>query len=258
MRTRAEMKQMARKALLGHYGTTSLAVLLMYLILIVAMFAVVIPMALMGAGADGRISGGMLTGVFVFFIIYFLLAVVYMIGYTRMCCQLAAGREARFSDLAYPLKNHLFRFLGLILLLFLFSFLTMVVSMAVFIPAGLLLPAAGGIMGTVFVVKYLAVVILETVLQVLVMCRFTLMLYAMLDDSELTVGQAFRRSGELIRGNYWRMVKLELSFFGMALLGYITAGIGMLWIYPYILTTNAVFYQTLREEKLTPGPMAFL
>jgi hypothetical protein len=44
-------------------------------------------------------------------------------------------------------------------------------------------------------------------------------------------------------GNKWKLFCLELSFIGWFILGLLTAGIGMLWVMPYITTATAGFYE---------------
>jgi len=53
------------------------------------------------------------------------------------------------------------------------------------------------------------------------------------------------RSRQLMVGNKWRYFVLQLSFIGWWILGFMTAGIGFLWIYPYYKLTMANFYKDL-------------
>ena len=52
----------------------------------------------------------------------------------------------------------------------------------------------------------------------------------------------------MMHGNKGRFFYLQISFFGLALLCILTLGIGMLWLYPYMMTTEAFFYLDLTGE----------
>ena len=44
---------------------------------------------------------------------------------------------------------------------------------------------------------------------------------------------------------------LYLSFIGWFLVGIMTCGIGMLWVYPYVVTAVAHFYEDVKTEFLS-------
>lgn len=56
-------------------------------------------------------------------------------------------------------------------------------------------------------------------------------------------------SRELMDGNKGQYFTLQLSFIGWHFLSIILLGIPYLWVYPYIETTQAVFYQNLVNES---------
>ena len=51
-----------------------------------------------------------------------------------------------------------------------------------------------------------------------------------------------------MKGHKWDLFVLDLSFIGWILLGIMTAGIGLLWVAPYMETTRAAFYEDLKNE----------
>ncbi|MQS76693.1 DUF975 family protein [Companilactobacillus halodurans] len=57
------------------------------------------------------------------------------------------------------------------------------------------------------------------------------------------------RSRQLMNGNKWRYFVLQLSFIGWWILGFISLGIGFIWIYPYYKLTMANFYHDLVSEN---------
>ena len=60
-----------------------------------------------------------------------------------------------------------------------------------------------------------------------------------------TLSESFR----IIKGHKMDFFILGLSFIGWYLVIGITFGIAGVWIYPYIYTTNALFFENLLVEK---------
>ena len=67
--------------------------------------------------------------------------------------------------------------------------------------------------------------------------------------------QAITRSKEMMRGNKWKFVCLNLRLFGWAILCVVTCGLGFLWLFPYLYISFAQFYDdikpTAEELELT-------
>lgn len=62
------------------------------------------------------------------------------------------------------------------------------------------------------------------------------------DHPEYTITQAISESRIRMKGYKWKYFLLNLSFIGWVIISF---GIGLLWLYPYINTSNAVFYNEL-------------
>lgn len=69
--------------------------------------------------------------------------------------------------------------------------------------------------------------------------------YVLLDNPELSSGQCIDRSMEIMDGHKMELFRLDLSFVGWMLLGVVSFGIGLLWVYPYWMTARAAFYENL-------------
>ncbi len=93
--------------------------------------------------------------------------------------------------------------------------------------------------------------------------RYSLSLYILLDDPTKGVIQCMRESGQLMRGNKWRLFKLELSFFWWLLLGAVIADILRidilaLWLTPYMYLARGAFYnELLGMASVGPGDEPF-
>ncbi|MGN0235541.1 MAG: DUF975 family protein [Paludibacteraceae bacterium] len=72
--------------------------------------------------------------------------------------------------------------------------------------------------------------------------------YLLRDYPELGIREALRTSKQMMKGHKWDLFVLDLSFIGWLLLGIMTAGVGLLWVAPYMDTTHAAFYEDLKNE----------
>ena len=67
------------------------------------------------------------------------------------------------------------------------------------------------------------------------------------DDPEISSKEAFKKAKEMMKGNKWRLFKLEFSFIGWFLLCVLTLGLGTFFLIPYINAACAEFYVELKK-----------
>lgn len=90
--------------------------------------------------------------------------------------------------------------------------------------------------------------------------RYAMAPYLMSENPDMGVMEAISLSKEIMKGNKWRLFKLQFSFIGWILLGVLTFGIGFLWVAPYSGVAEAAFYLDVsskgaqRPESLPNGP----
>lgn len=75
-------------------------------------------------------------------------------------------------------------------------------------------------------------------------CRYLLVDFPSLDFSEIIM-----LSVKLMKGQKLRYLGLQLSFLPLYLLGFLTCGVGLLWIMPYHYSANTCFYLNLVSSK---------
>ncbi|NTW15174.1 MAG: DUF975 family protein [Candidatus Moranbacteria bacterium] len=82
---------------------------------------------------------------------------------------------------------------------------------------------------------------------------YSMTYFVIADDPSVRASEAMRRSKELMRGYGWKYVGLMFRFIGWIILALLTAGIGFLWLMPYMQVSAAKFYDDLRkaDEKET-------
>ena len=74
--------------------------------------------------------------------------------------------------------------------------------------------------------------------------------YILKDYPELSANQAINLSRKMMKGHKLDLFILQLSFIGWGILTLFTAGIGTLWLMPYMMTTQAAFYQDIKNEHI--------
>lgn len=85
---------------------------------------------------------------------------------------------------------------------------------------------------------------------------YSMTFYIMADNKEMGGQDAIKKSKELMTGNKYRYFCLMCRFIGWFILGALSLGIGFLWIIPYVMVSNAKFYESLiRPENAQVNPI---
>ena len=72
--------------------------------------------------------------------------------------------------------------------------------------------------------------------------------YILIDNPELSANQAINLSKKMMKGHKFDLFFLQLSFVGWIFLSIFTLGIGLLWVMPYMMASQAAFYQDLKNK----------
>lgn len=80
--------------------------------------------------------------------------------------------------------------------------------------------------------------------------------FVLADNPTMSASEAINTSKRLMMGNKWKLVCLYFRFIGWAILCAFTCGIGLLWLWPYMITSFALFYDDLKP-KLEPQADVF-
>ncbi len=78
--------------------------------------------------------------------------------------------------------------------------------------------------------------------------KYSMVNYIMVDNPELGVMGAIRRSKEMMYGHKMDYFVLQLSFIGWGLLSACTMGILLLYVTPYMNVTCANFYNSIKDD----------
>lgn len=93
----------------------------------------------------------------------------------------------------------------------------------------------------------LSVIFLPFILYVKIL--YSQVFYIMLDFPDMDARECLQYSRKLMKGNKGRYLYLMLSFLPMMLLGVMSFGIGLLYVYPYQQQTYANFYLDLVANR---------
>ena len=68
-------------------------------------------------------------------------------------------------------------------------------------------------------------------------------------DTDVSGNDALKESREMMKGYKWDYFVFGLSFLGWILLVPFTLGVLLIWLYPYMIVANAMYYDKLKHTK---------
>ena len=78
--------------------------------------------------------------------------------------------------------------------------------------------------------------------------EYAIIPYILADDPEISSKDAFKKAKQMMKGNKWRLFKLNFSFIGWGILCVLTLGIGTFFLIPYANAATAEFYAELKNR----------
>jgi len=175
-----------------------------------------------------------------------------LFGLSRFFLKIARRSPTEVGDLFDGFKWYgktLGAYALMVLFLGLWSLLLLIpgILAAIAIPA--LSQSSGTAMGAL-----LPLIILFFILMTLPVIRASLsysqLFFILSDHPDMGAYEALTQSTQMMRGYKWKKFCLGWRFFGWALLAVFTCFIGFLWLFPYMSTANAHFYEDIRDQPL--------
>lgn len=109
------------------------------------------------------------------------------------------------------------------------------------------------LLGSSFETKWLIGAIVSYILGMAINIPISLMLsqvfYLLLDFPQYSAKQILQLSIKIMKGNKWRLFRLNLSFIPMEILALLSCNIGYLWVNPYMQTTRVLFFLDLMKPQ---------
>ena len=200
-------------------------------------------------------SGGKML-LFIFLtILLSLYSSVMSFGYTSYTLRLARGEQPGYRNLldGFAMAGKVI-LTGILTALFIFAW-----ELAVLVPVYIMLIIIILLFESRVLAFLLVLVLIFGAIPFLISItyRYRLTYYFLLDYPELSPLEAITQSKLSMKGRKWSLFVLDLSFIGWALLVPFTLGILGLWLNPYMMTTQANFYDTIaRQIQDFPGPQS--
>ena len=168
-------------------------------------------------------------------VIVSLLAGVFRYGLTRCYMNLCCGMDFSFTDLLYGFKHDSVRILKLAVILG-------VIETICYFPASYLISAYSSTKtASAFFFACLSIT-LGTIIYVAIMLQLAFTYYLLLDFPEKKVSEIIKMSVYLMKGNGLKMIYLYAGFIPIFSLGVLSAGLGFLWLIPYLEASLTCFY----------------
>ncbi len=209
MRTNPEIRQTARAALKNKYGKLMLAVVVYYALF----FAYYIPFNINNLHHDAESAVMSICSSVIAVFLFYPLGVGFIYAFRRFFCEGDDNVSANMFKDGYSNYWHN-----------LWGYLIMVIKTALWM---LLLIVPGIVMGMAYAMTP----------------------FILIDNPELSGWDACERSRKMMKGHKWQYFLMALGFFGLSLASVLTLFIANLWLIPYIQTSKAAFYESLKEEE---------
>ncbi len=223
----SELKARARGLLLGKYGRI-IFIHLAFLLLLMYMNELTFQ-------AKPNASTMRLILYIILSIIVSLLAGVFRYGLTRCYMNLCCGMNFSFKDLFHGFRNDSVRILKI-------SALFAVLETVCYMPASYFLSAYSmDRSATTFFFACLSIT-LGTIAYVGIMLKLALCYYLLLDFPDKKVTEIIKMSAYLMKGNGLKLIYLYAGFIPIFSLGILSAGLGLLWLIPYMEASLTCFY----------------
>ncbi len=111
----------------------------------------------------------------------------------------------------------------------------------------------GFLLQTVYTLLWTMLLIVPGIIKSI---SYAMMPFIMRENPDMTGEQAICLSMKMMEGHKMDYFLLSLSFIGWALLAVITLGIGFIWLFPYMYTSIAAFYEEVKKDYATRNTAA--
>jgi len=173
-----------------------------------------------------------------------------LFGLHRFFLKIARGTATEVGDLFDGFKWYgktLGAYALMILFLGLWSLLMVIPGLfaAIAIPALSQSSEAAMIVLLPFIILFFILMALPVIRASL---SYSLLFFILSDHPKMGAYEALSRSTQMMMGYKWKKFCLGWRFFGWTLLALLTCFIGFLWLFPYMSTANAHFYEDVRNS----------
>ena len=231
MKNASRIKTAARCILMGRHASMALYVLIAYLI---GSLSSSLPALLFGNVESAPL---LVVEYIVTFLVNILVSMIW-VGMSVNALKILREEEPSLGNLFYAFRNQPDHFLVLELIL---SLIRTAIQIPTYVAAYFY--AAGQINVLQYLLFTLFWSLAVEVIYMIITLPLSLAVFLMIDDPQLSAARALRMSVRSMKGKNSSLLCLYVSFVGMLLLGVASFMIGFLFVYPYFLTAQAIFYK---------------
>lgn len=220
--TTSKLKGVARERLLGNYGQIIAASIVVNVIYFFCMLAIML-----------------ITNIYIALIteiIIDLLFGVFKSGKSYMLMNLAYGQPVNVSDVFIGFKQNPDKAI----------MIQLIYTIAILI---LQIPQFMNAFGIIGAAEMLIATLILLIPYIILSISLSQVFFLLQDYPDNTVRQLVRKSLSMMRHNYFKFIKLVLSFIPMMLIGFITFFVPLLWVNAYYDASRAMFYKELISSK---------
>lgn len=100
---------------------------------------------------------------------------------------------------------------------------------------------------TISAISMLLIIVCDIVALILAL-TFDMAQYILARSEDISGMDALKLSGQMMRGNKGRLLKLYISFVGWYILSFITASFATIWVLPYLRACRTVFFSEIYDS----------
>lgn len=233
-KTAGEIKALARGKMLGKYNTASAAFVLIQIIVFV------INLIVKSIVDQGTVFGSIVYGIIV--IIIDLILTVFLVGELTIYLNFACGNKAKVSDVFSYFRVHPDKAIVMQLLI-----IFRIMVWGILFSAALTF-AMISLSSPLLLIVGIVAAIACFIMMMKVAIDLSQAFYLLLDFPQYTARELLAFSKDVMKGHRKTYICLILSFIPYGILGVASAGIGMLFVYPFIKLSLSEFYLDIIKE----------
>nr|MBQ8253139.1 DUF975 family protein [Lachnospiraceae bacterium] len=234
LKSSSALKADAKENLLGKYQTAVLAYVLMDLIVSGCLTLIELTVNLQ------TVSGMIIY--YAAYIIISLLSTIFVVGQNYLYLNINRGLAYRTGDIWIGFGTCADRALFAYLRVLLKSVLCAVPCA---VAAAIMIVTKNYYLSLLVAVCAVFMLVTVTIIQL----DYSQVLYLVLDYPDESAAELLAHSKRLMKGHRGSYFYLLVSFLGIFMLGLMTFGLGMLWIYPYFTATKTCYYLELIKTE---------
>ena len=230
----AQLKQAARGIMIGKYKN-AISILL-------ASNLIVSTLTLFTTTASNSYMGLAISFIINFIIILF--GSILMVGQCSFYLNIACEQPHQFADLFTGFKVHPDKII-------ITQFIIQLLTILPMIPAIMVMFITTAFYANNIIISFLAaclLLIIGTGISWWINLRYSQVYYLLLDFPDYSATQLLKMSWKLMKGNVGRLLYIQVSFLPLTLVGFLSFGIGSLFVQPYQNMTYTLFYLDLIQE----------